>query len=480
MASEIHQPTPAISPAPNGGPPALHPHNPHEAQILAPVRRIGTGDKLLWGALAAIFLFGLALYVRQLSIGLGVTGMNRPAYWGVYITNFVFFIGLAHSGTFISAILRVAGQSWRAPLTRAAEAITLFSLPFGVAAILSDIGRPDRALNLIFYGRYESPMLWDVSAVGLYLLSSIVFMYLSLLPDIALCRDRLKDIPSWKQKMYTTLALGWNGHPEQFRRLERVLDGMAIFMTMLVVTVHTVVSWIFGMTLQPGWHTALIGPFFLLGAILSGTAAVVIVLAILRKAYRLQEVLHPGLFNSLRKLLIVFTLGWLYMMIAEHLTIGYSNMVEEMRVIEDKFTGDYALLFWTMTLLVFVFPLLIFIFKGKKSIGWMVFASILINFGMWIERYIVIVPTEVNPRMFPVLGGGSYLPSFTEIFITISLFAGMALLYAVFTRLFPIVPVWETADNLEEILHARSIETLDGAGHAEAQSKSAAGASAGD
>ncbi|HSO27272.1 MAG TPA: NrfD/PsrC family molybdoenzyme membrane anchor subunit, partial [Anaerolineales bacterium] len=423
MAVETHQPTAISAPAANGRPASIHPHNRFEAQILAPVRRIGLGDRLLWSALIVVFLFGLALYVRQLVLGLGVTGMNRPAYWGVYITNFVFFIGLAHSGTFISAILRVAGQSWRAPLTRAAEAITLFSLPFGVAAILADIGRPDRVLNLIFYGRYESPMLWDVSAVGLYLLSSIVFMYLSLLPDIALCRDRLTDVPRWKQTMYKKLALGWNGHPEQFRRLERVLDGMAIFMTMLVVTVHTVVSWIFGMTLQPGWHTALIGPFFLLGAILSGTAAVVIVLSILRKVYHLQEVLHTGLFNSLRKLLIVFTLGWLYMMIAEYLTAGYGNMVEEMRVLDDKFTGDYAVLFWSMTLLVFVVPLLIFLFKGKKSIGWMVFASILINIGMWIERYIVIVPTELSPRIFPVLGGGSYLPSFTEIAITASLFA---------------------------------------------------------
>jgi len=248
--------------------------------------------------------------------------------------------------------------------------------------------------------------------------------------------------------MYRVLALGWQGTPEQFHRLERVLDGMAIFMTMLVVTVHTVVSWVFGMTVQPGWHTALIGPFFLLGAILSGTAAVVIVLSILRKVYNLEKALPVKLFNSLRKLLITFTLGWIYMIIAEYLTAGYGNMTEEMHVVQDKFTGDYALLFWGMVVLVFILPLLIFIFKGKNNIGWMVFASVLINIGMWIERYIVLVPTQVSPRLFHEMAHAKYFPSIVEIMITVALFAGMALLYTVFTRFFPIIPLWETAEEL--------------------------------
>lgn len=429
----------------------MHLENKNEKLLLSHVRRVSLGDRLLWLVLGGLTFMGIALWVWQFIAGLGITGLNRPVYWGVYITNFVFFIGLAHSGTFISAILRVAGQGWRKPLTRAAEAITLFSLPFGVAAIMADMGRPERIFNTLIYGRFMSPLLWDFTAVGLYLLSSIVFFYLSLLPDIALCRDRLVNVPKWQHRMYEILSLGWQGHPEQFHRLERVLDGMAIFMTMLVVTVHTVVSWVFGMTLQPGWHTALIGPFFLLGAILSGTAAVVIVLAILRKVYRLEKVLHTGLFNSVRKLLITFVLGWLYMMIAEYLTGGYGNMVEEMRIIEDKFTGTYALMFWSMTLFVFVLPLLILIFKGRDNIRWMVFASILINIGMWIERYIVIVPTEVTPRLLQHLGQGLYRPSFVEIGITIALFSGMALLYAVFTRFFPIVPVWETAEEVHAV-----------------------------
>ncbi len=434
----------------------MEPKNQYLKAILGPIRRVSVSDYLIWGVLLFLLLTGLGAWIWQYIEGLGITGMNRPVYWGVYITNFVFFIGLAHSGTFISAILRIAGQSWRAPLTRAAEAITLFSLPFGAGSIIIDMGHPERIFNLLFYGRYQSPIMWDVTAVSLYMLSSIVFFYLSLIPDIAMVRDRLTDVPHWQHRMYEILSLGWNHSPEQYHRLEKVLDGMAVFMTMLVVTVHTVVSWLFGMTVQPGWHTALIGPFFLLGAILSGTAAVVIVLAILRKVYKLEKVLHIGLFNSLRKLLITFVLGWLYMMIAEHLTIGYSSMTEEMVVLTDKFSGTYATIFWSMASFVFGIPLLIFIFKGKNSVGWMVFASVLINIGMWMERYIVIIPTEVSPRMLHVMGQGSYLPQLPEILITVACFAGMFLLYAVFTRFFPMIPIWETAQEFPS--HDRSVD----------------------
>ena len=170
------------------------------------------------------------------------------------------------------------------------------------------------------------------------------------------------------------------------------------------------------MTLQPGWHTALIGPFFLVGAIFSGTAAVVIVLALLRRIYHMEIVLPVSLFNYLRKLLIVFTIAWLYMMIAEFLTTGYGNLADEMPVLLQKFTGDFAFLFWTMALAVFVLPMIIFLFLGKDNIGWMVVASVLINIGMWIERFLVIVPTETRPRYIPTLmnGVGSYHPSWVE------------------------------------------------------------------
>jgi len=178
-------------------------------------------------------------------------------------------------------------------------------------------------------------------------------------------------------------------------------------------------------------------------------ATLVIALAILRKMYHLEKALPIDLFNSLRKLLITFTLGWLYMMIAEFLTTAYGNLPEEMEVFWQKFTGDFAVIFWLMWVLVFFVPLFIFTFKAKNSIPWMVTASVFINIGMWLERYVVIIPTETRPRLLYELVLGSYRPTWTEWLITAALFSGMGLLYAVFTRLFPIIPLWETAESLE-------------------------------
>jgi Ni/Fe-hydrogenase subunit HybB-like protein len=424
-----------------------------QALLLAPLTRTGRAFRLFVGLLLAVILGGVVAYVPQFTDGLGVTGMNRPVYYGVYAVNFIFFIGLAHSGTFISAILRLVGAGWRKPLARAAEAITVFSIPFGAANIMIDLGRVDRMFNLVTRGRFQSPLLWDVVSVSLYLFSSVVFFYLSLLPDIARCRDQLTDVPRWQSRMYHVLSLGWKDHPEQYRRLEKVLAGMAVFMSMLVIIVHTVVSWVFGMTLQPGWHTAILGPFFLVGAVFSGSGAVVVALAVLRRVFHLEEILTLKHFDYMRKLLIALTLVWFYFMVAEYLTTFYGQEVEEMIVFWQKFTGVYAIPFWIMFALCFAAPLIIFMTAGKRSIGWMVAAGLIVNVGMWLERYIVVVPTLTRPRLLSALTMGSYTPTWIEWAITAACFAGLLLLYALFTRFFPIIPIWERSEEIEAYLH---------------------------
>jgi Ni/Fe-hydrogenase subunit HybB-like protein len=424
-----------------------------DALLLDPLTRTSPGYIIFFAVLLAIIVVGVVAYAYQLSQGLGVTGLNRPVYWGTYLVNFVFFIGLAHSGTFISAILKLVGAEWRKPLARVAEAITVFSVPFGAGSILIDLGRVDRSANVVLYGRFESPLLWDVVSVSLYLFSSLVFFYLSLLPDIARCRDYLTDVPAWQSTLYRVLALGWQDRPGQYRRLEKVLGGMAIFMSLLVIIVHTVVSWVFGMTLQPGWHTAILGPFFLVGAVFSGSGAVVVAMAVLRRVFRLENILTLKHFDYMRKLLLVLTLVWLYFMVAEYLTTFYGNEVEEMYIFWEKFTGTYSIPFWVMFVFCFAVPLVILITKGKGSIGWMVAAGVIINVGMWIERYMVIIPTLTRPRLLSQLTLGEYLPTGVEVAVTAACFAGLLLLYALFTRFFPIIPIWERSEKVEAYLH---------------------------
>ena len=316
------------------------------ASVLKPLTECGKGTWISLGVLGLISLGATVVYARQLVYGLGVTGMNRPVYWGVYITSFVYFIGLAHAGTLISAILRIVGAEWRRPFTRAAEAITVFSLPFGAGCILIDLGRIDRVLNVLWYGRFQSAILWDFTAVGTYLFSSCFFWYIAMVPDIALVRDTLTDVAPWRRKLYRVLSLGWKGTGEEFRRLEKIMGGMAIFLFALVVTVHTVVSWIFGMTIQPGWHTALIGPYFLLGAIYSGVAAVGVVAIILRKVYHWEEYLTPRHFDNLGKFLLSLTCFWFYFTFCEFLTDIYGAETAHIAVVVSKFYQEFGPVFF--------------------------------------------------------------------------------------------------------------------------------------
>ena len=205
--------------------------------------------------------------------------MSRQIFWGVYITNFVFFIGISHAGTLISAILRIAKAEWRRSITRSAELITVIVLFFGVGNVLIDLGRPDRMLYAIRYAQFQSPLLWDVSSIGLYLTASSIYLYICLIPDIALLRDHLGK---WKW-FYQILALGWNGSERQHRLLEKTITFMAVLVIPIAVSVHTVVSFVFAMTIQPMWHSAIFGPYFVAGAIFSGIAALILAMALIRK-----------------------------------------------------------------------------------------------------------------------------------------------------------------------------------------------------
>lgn len=388
-------------------------------------------------------------WVWQLSKGLAVTGMNNSVAWGLYIANFVFFIGISHAGTLISAILRVSGAEWRRPITRAAEAITVFALVLGGSQILFDIGRPDRVLNTVFYGRLGSPLLWDVCCVSVYLLSSIFYLFLPLIPDLAILRDRA-NISGWRKELYRILAVGWNGNAEQRRRLEKAIGIMAILIIPIAVSVHTVVSWIFGMTVRPMWHSSILGPYFVVGAIFSGIAALIIAMAILRRVYHLEAYLKPVHFNYLGALLLVMTALWFYFTLAEYLTTGYGALSEEWEVFAAKVTGPFSTLFWTMVVFMTIAFFLLLLFRTRWAIGATTIASAFIVLGMWIERYTIVVPTLTR---FSAHGQAPHMyhPTWVEWSITGASVCGLALLYVLFVKVFPIVSIWEIAEGKEAL-----------------------------
>ena len=412
-----------------------------DAALFDPVLETGRGFYLTVGVLLAVIAWAVFSWFYQIREGLGVTGLNRPVMWGFYITNFVFFIGVSHAGTLISAILRLCHAEWRRAITRSAEVITVLVLFIGMANIVLDLGRPDRVLYVIFHGHLRSPLLWDVISVSTYLMGSTIYLYLPLIPDIALLRDH-----STKRRwLYRTLSLGWSGTERQWHWLERGISIMAIVVIPIAVSVHTVVSWVFGMTIQPMWHSTIFGPYFVTGAIFSGIAALILAMAILRRVYHLEDYMRPIHFNNLGLLLLVMALLWFYFTFAEHLTTYYGGDPAHMAVFYEKLLGRYAVFFWTMVVTCFVIPVPILANRRLRTVAGTVVASISVLIGMWLERFTIVVPTLVNPRL--PYERGFYWPSWVEVSLTAGCFAAFILLYVIFSKLFPIISIWEIREG---------------------------------
>ncbi len=419
----------------------FEPSTTRDPALFRPVEQTPRAFYLAVALLGAVVLFAVIMYARQVALGLEVTGMMQPVTWGFYIVNFVFFIGISHAGTLISAILRLTRAEWRRPITRMAEVITAIVLAIGALHPIIDLGRPDRIGNVLLYGRLQSPLLWDVTSISAYFAASTVYLYLPLIPDIALLRDRGRK-HRW---LYEFLSWGWQGTPRQWKVLTRALNIMMIAVIPVAVSVHTVISYIFAMTLQSGWHSTIFGPYFVVGAIFSGIAALFVAMIVFRSAFRLQAYLKPVHFEQLGKLLLAMAVIWGYFTFCEYLTGYYSGEPEEMTTLLYKLAGRYAPFFWTMVACNFVIPVAILSFRRLRTIRGILVSSIAVLAGMWLERLIIIVPTLENPHMpFPVR---IYVPTLTEI----SLFAGALALFALgfllFAKFFPVVSVWEVQEG---------------------------------
>lgn len=430
-----------------------HEQHPHlrDAALLQPIVATRRSFYYLAAALLTVSGIGFFAYLHQLRSGLGTTGLNTPVFWGFYITNFVFFIGISHAGTLISAILRLCHAEWRRPITRAAEVITVLVLFFGVGSIIMDLGRPDRMLNVLREPNFSSPLLWDVCSISIYLTASTIYLYLPLIPDLAILRDHAGRFT----RLYRFLALGWTGTERQQRILNRAIAVMAVLVIPIAVSVHTVVSWVFAMTVQPMWHSTIFGPYFVVGAIFSGIAALIIAMALIRRIYRLEAYLKPVHFNNLGLLLLVMTLLWFYFTFAEFLTTYYGNEPMHLVVFNSKVSGRFAMPFWTMVVTCFVIPFAILARRRTRSVGGTVVASISITIGMWLERFTIVVPTLAEPRL--AWEQGQYSPTWVEVAITLGFGSTFILLYMLFTRFFPIVSIWE----IQEGRHRSVPETVE-------------------
>src|SRR5262252_5567420 len=314
------------------------------ADLLRPLTKPGMGWYATVTISALLVLLAASALIYQFTHGLGVWGINRPVFWALDITNFVFWIGISHACTLISAILRVTGAEWRRPVTRCAEAITVFALMIGALFPIIHLGRPWLFYWLVPYPserglwpNFRSPLAWDFFAINTYLTGSIIYLYLPLIPDLAMLRAKSQGI---RRRIYSLLSLGWSGTPLQWHRLERAVRIMAVIIIPVAVSVHTIVSWDFAMAIQPMWHSTIFGPYFVVGAIFSGIAALIVAMAILRKVFHLEAYLKPVHFNNLGLLLLTMSLLWFYFTFSEYLTGYYGNEPAEMQIFWSKVSGS--------------------------------------------------------------------------------------------------------------------------------------------
>ena len=420
-------------------------HERMTTDLLRPLEQTSWRFYLLVTFLGAIVATGLGTWMYQMYMGFGTTGINMPVYWAFYITNFVFWIGISHAGTLISAILRLVNAGWRRPVTRCAEVITAFALMIGAMFPIIHLGRPWLFFWLMPYPNqrliwpnFRSPLVWDFFAISTYLTGSVLFLFLPMIPDFALIRDRATGL---RRRAYGVLALGWRGTTKQWHRLETAMQIMAVAIIPVAVSVHTIVSFDFSMAPVPMWHSTMFGPYFVAGAIFSGIAGLIIAMAALRRFLHLERYLHPVHFENLGKLLLMMSLLWGYFIFAERLTTWFGNDSAEMNVFYVTQRGSFSPLYWTMVVCNLVIPFTILALKWLRTITGCVIASFGVCIGMWLERFLIVVPS-LSHKYLPY-SWGHYRPRPVEVLITTATFAAMMLLYTLFSKFVPIISIWE-------------------------------------
>jgi molybdopterin-containing oxidoreductase family membrane subunit len=412
-------------------------------------RKFGSIGKAWTALLLIVFLTGIYFYTTQLRNGLIITGMRDFVFWGIYISNFVFFVAISLVGSLITAILYLLKISWRAPLTRIAEIIAVAAIMFAGLIIIVDMGRPDRVMNMIRHGRIQSPIIWDVMVVSTYMTLSILLLYFPLLPSIAFCRDHMRGIPKWQHRMYKFLSLGWNNSAEQYKLVKKAITVLSVMIIPVALCIHTVTSWLFASTYRPGWDSTNFGAYFVSGAFLVGSGGVVVGMYLLRRFYSsFSNYLTDNHFDKMGRLLVLLAMVYAYFSINEYLIPAYKMKGEEAHHLNELFTGYYAPMFWSVQFFGMILPIIVLLFKKGRKPFPMFIMAVLVIVCAWFKRYLIVIPTmSFLPVQEIPEAWKHYTPTFQEWAITGGSLAGALLVITFFVRYFPIISVWEVAEE---------------------------------
>jgi molybdopterin-containing oxidoreductase family membrane subunit len=439
-------------------------HDPRESLMYDPLPRgvmsemvmesMHTTSWKFWVVLGIlVFLVATCFFYAwgyMIANGLGVAGVMRPAFWGIFLVNTVFWIGISHAGTFISAILRVFKAEFRRPFTRAAELMTTFGLIQAGASIFMHLGRVWLSYWMFpipnerqLWPNFHSPLMWDQLAITTYVLGSTMYLFLPLIPDLAMARDRSTG---WRKTFYKILALGFRGTEGEWRHLTTAMNIFAFAIIPVMFSVHTIVSWDFAMAMRPGWSSTVFGPYFVLGALHSGMGAVAIVLVLMRATMKHMEYfIRKEHFDALGKLMMIVSFAYAYFFFNDYIVQWYGGDRATDNLLHWLEAGPMAWMFYQMVTFNIIIPFLTLWNKRVRTTPWLLaLIGLLINVGMYWERYII-VPVMLTINRMPFTWR-LYEPRI-EIFLTIGTFSMFLLFYMIASRLIPLIPVWEVQEG---------------------------------
>ncbi|MCK9421083.1 MAG: polysulfide reductase NrfD [Bacteroidales bacterium] len=394
--------------------------------------------------LLAVIGLGLFAFITQVTHGHEVTGMRDNVVWGVYIVNFIFFMGISYAGALISGTLHLFKTAWRKPIIRMAEFITIISLLIGPCFILLCIGRLDRLYYLVIFGRIQSPITWDVIAISTDIFGCLIFLYLALLRDLATLRDyEILQLPKWRKKLYKIMALGYTGTEEQQKRLNRATNIMAAMVISIAIIVYSVLAWIFSVTLQPGWHSTIFGPYFVIAAVFSGSAVLIVCMWVFRKIYHLEEYITKKHFVSVGLIMLVLAAFFGYFTFSDYLTKWYGSEKNDELLIQLLFKEFY----WPFIISNYVgvlLPLLVVGIAKFRTITNITLTAVVVIVALWLNRYLIVVPTLESPYL-PIQDSRpewlNYTATWVEWSLTAAGVAVFCLLFTLASKFITVVPV---------------------------------------
>jgi molybdopterin-containing oxidoreductase family membrane subunit len=398
----------------------------------------------LAAALALLVVWGGIAFGVQFVGGLAVAGYSDRGFWGIYEANLVAFIAVSYGGALVSAILRLTNAGWRAPITRLAEAMAVFSLLVGMTFAVIHLGRPDRVWRMVVTPQFDSPIFWDLVVITTYLVATIIFLYLPLIPDLATVGESL-PAGGWRARLYRALALRWRGLPRQRAVLARGIMIIAILIIPLAVFVHSVLAWAFAFTGRPGWNSTIFAPYFVVAALYSGIAMVILVVAGFRAGYHLNRYITLKHFRYLAYLMIVLDVMYMYFTWIELMTEGYVMSEETVPILEALLIGNYAVFFWFFMLVGGLVPLLLVAWSRTRTIAGIVIAATCVVAALWLKRMLIVLPAVAHPLISGAWG--SFQVTWVAIGITVGAAAAIPLLLMLFFKFFPILAI----DEMEEV-----------------------------